>query len=179
MADRDAGHSMFGLNNEDPTRQVPDPGATQGTTQPAVPQYVYAQQPAPGGKMLQGLVVALAILAVLNLGLLIWGRVQFSDYSNKQGDAMNLLTRRMDSNEERYAQLRGQLQVTSEKLGVTQQDLERAHELAENVQKQQQASVKQLSQAISQKASTEAVNQLQADANTKIGGLNTDLQGTK
>jgi hypothetical protein len=179
MADRDAGHSMFGLNNEDPTRQVPDPGATQGTTQPAAPQYVYAQQPAPGGKMLQGLVVALAILAVLNLGLLIWGRVQFSDYSNKQGDAMNLLTRRMDSNEERYAQLRGQLQVTSEKLGVTQQDLERAHELAENVQKQQQASVKQLSQAISQKASTEAVNQLQADANTKIGGLNTDLQGTK
>jgi hypothetical protein len=183
MADKDAGHSMFGLNNDEPTRQVTDSGTTQGTAPPAAPQYVYAQPPqmvgAPSGKMLQGLVVALAVLAVLNLGLLIWGRVQFSDYSSKQGDAMNLLTRRMDSNEERYAQLRGQLQVTSEKLGVTEQDLERAHELAENVQKQQQASVKQLSQAISQKASAQEVNQMQADANTKIGGLNTDLQGTK
>jgi hypothetical protein len=180
MAEKDAGHSMFGLNNDEPTRQTPDPG----TTQAGAPQYVYAQQPsqaapASGGKMLQGLVVALAILGVVNLGLLIWGRVQFSDYASKQGDAMNLLTRRMDSSEERYAQLRGQFQVTSEKLGVTQQDLERAHELAEQVQKQQQSSVKQLSQAISQKASAQDVNKLQADANAKIGGLSTDLEGTK
>lgn len=180
MAEKDAGHSMFGLNNDEPTRQTPDPG----TTQAGAPQYVYAQQPpqaapASGGKMLQGLVVALAILGVVNLGLLIWGRVQFSDYASKQGDAMNLLTRRMDSSEERYAQLRGQFQVTSEKLGVTQQDLERAHELAEQVQKQQQSSVKQLSQAISQKASAQDVNKLQADANSKIGGLSTDLEGTK
>ncbi len=180
MAEKDAGHSMFGLNNDEPTRQVSDPGVTPGSPQPGAPQYVYAQPPAaPGGKMLQGLVVALAVLGVINLGLLIWGRVQFSDYSSKQNDAMNLLTRRMDSSEERYAQLRGQFQVTSEKLGVTQQDLERAHELAEQVQKQQQSSVKELSQAISQKASAQDVNKIQADANAKIGGLSTDLDSTK
>jgi hypothetical protein len=179
MAEKDAGHSMFGLNNDEPTRQVPDPGVTQGAPQPGAPQYVYAQPPAPGGKMLQGLVVVLAVLGVVNLALLIWGRVLFSDYSSKQNDAMNLLTRRMDSSEERYAQLRGQFQVTSEKLGVTQQDLERAHELAEQVQKQQQSSVKELSEAISQKASAQDVNKIQADANAKIGGLSTDLDSTK
>jgi len=129
--------------------------------------------------MLQWLVAALAVLAVVNLALLLVGRSQFSDYATKQADAMNLLTRRMDSSDERYAQLRGQFQVTSEKLGVTQQDLERAHELAEQVQKQQQTSVKQLTQAIAQKASAQDVNKLQADSNEKIGGLSTDLAGTK
>ena len=185
MADKDAGHSMFGLNDDEPTRQVPDPGATQGAPQPGSPQYVYVQQvpqgapAAGGGKMLQWLVAALAVLAVVNLALLLVGRSQFSDYATKQADAMNLLTRRMDSSDERYAQLRGQFQVTSEKLGVTQQDLERAHELAEQVQKQQQTSVKQLTQAIAQKASAQDVNKLQADSNEKIGGLSTDLAGTK
>ena len=44
MADKDAGHSMFGLNDDEPTRQVPDP-TPQATTQPGAPQYVYVQQP--------------------------------------------------------------------------------------------------------------------------------------
>jgi hypothetical protein len=183
MADKDAGHSMFGLNDDESTRQAPEPGATQGVTQPGSPQYVYAQQPpqaaSGGGKMLQWLVAALAVLGVANLALLLVGRSQFNDYAARQADAQNLMTRRMDSSDERYAQLRGQFQVTSEKLGVTQQDLERAHELAEQVQKQQQTSVKQLTQAISQKASAQDVNKLQAESNEKIGGLSTDLAGTK
>jgi chromosome segregation ATPase len=92
---------------------------------------------------------------------------------------MNLITRRMDSGDERYAQLRGQFQVTSEKLGLTQQELERAHSLASEVQKQQQTAVAQLNKAISQKASAEEVNKLQNDSNAKIGGLSSDLAGTK
>ncbi len=184
MADKDAGHSMFGLNDDEPTRQVPDPTPTQGTTQPGAPQYVYVQQPpqpapASGGKMLQWLVVVLAVLAVANLALVLVGRSQFSDFATKQADSINLLTRRMDSSDERYAQLRGQFQVTSEKLGLTQQELSRAHELAQQVQQQQQTAVKQLNQAIAQKASADEVNKLQSDSNNKINGLNTDLAGTK
>ena len=183
MTDKDpsAGHSMFGLNEDEPTRQVPDSAATQGTTQPGAPQYVYAQQPpaAGGGKMLQWLVAALAVLAVANLALLLVGRSQFNDYATKQADTVNLLTRRMDSSDDRYAQLRGQFQVTSEKLGLTQQELARAHDLAQQVQKQQQSAVAQLNKAIAQKASAQDVNKLQADANAKIGGLSTDLDSTK
>ena len=92
--------------------------------------------------MLQWLVVVLAVLAVANLALVLVGRSQFSDFATKQADSINLLTRRMDSSDERYAQLRGQFQVTSEKLGLTQQELSRAHELAQQVQQQQQTAVK-------------------------------------
>lgn len=189
MADKDPGpgHSMFGLNDDVPTRRVDASEAPQSPPQPqpAAPQYVYVQQvpqavpAAGGGKALPWLVAVLGALAIANLVLVLMGRSQFNDYATKQADALNLLTRRLDSSDERYAQLRGQFQVTSEKLGLTQQELARAHDLAAQVQKQQQAAVAQLNQAIAQKASASEVNKLQADSNAKIGGLSTDLAGTK
>jgi hypothetical protein len=177
---------MFGLNDE-PTRRVPAPGEQPAAPQApaAAPQYVLVQQapqsaPASGGaKALPWLVGALGVLAIANLVLVLKARSEFSDYATKQADVINVLTRRMDSSDDRYAQLRGQFQVTSEKLGLTQQELARAHDLAAQVQKQQQAAVTQLNQAIAQKASAEDVNKLQADSNAKIGGLSTDLAGTK
>jgi hypothetical protein len=186
MADKptSSGHSMFGLNDDATTRQVVPP-ETAPQPQPGAPQYVYVQQPPPpvvvsgGSKALPWLLAAVAGLAIANLALLIVARSQFNDYSMKQADAMNLITRRLDSSDERYAQLRGQFQVTTEKLGLTQQELTRAHALAADVQKQQQAAVAQLNQAIAQKASADEVNKLQADSNAKIGGLSTDLAGTK
>jgi hypothetical protein len=188
MADKDPnpGHSMFGLN-EAPTRQViaPEEAPASPQPQPTSPQYVLVQQapqavPATGGgKVLPWLVAALAAVAIANLVLVLKARSQFNDYAMKQADAMNLMIRRMDSSDERYAQLRGQFQVSSEKLGLTQQELARAHALAAEVQKQQQTAVTQLNQAIAQKASADEVNKLQADSNAKIGGLSTDLAGTK
>ena len=187
MADRTTspGHSMFGLNDEGSQRT---PGVDQSPTtvspQTGTPQYVYVQPQPPvpaagGGKGLTWVVVLLSLLAVADLALLIVWRSQFADYAAKQADELNLLTRRMDSSDERYAQLRGQFQVTSEKLGLTEQELARAHALAADVQKQQQAAVAKLNDAIAKKASTEEMNKLEADANSKIGGINTDLQGTK
>ena len=186
MADKptSSGHSMFGLNDDATTRQAASPEVTP-QPQPGAPQYVYVQQPPPvaaasgGSKALPWLLAAVAGLAIANLALLIVARSQFNDYSMKQADALNLITRRLDSSDERYAQLRGQFQVTSEKLGLTQQELTRAHALAADVQKQQQAAVARLNQAIAQKASADEVNKLQADSNAKIGGLSTDLAGTK
>ena len=185
MADKDSNpaHSMFGLNDS-PTRQVSGPEETPTATQPGAPQYVLVQQapvaPASGGgKLLQWLVAVLAVLTVANLALVIAGRSQFNDYATKQADAMNVMSHRMDSSDKLYAQLRAQFQVTQERLGMTQQELARAQDLAAQIQKKQQVAVTQLNQAIAQKASAEDVNKLQADSNAKIGGLNTDLAGTK
>ncbi len=181
MADKDpgTGQSMFGLNDETTRRVGETPGQSQ--SQPGAPEYAYGQPPPSGGsgKTLTWLVVALVVLSIANLALLLVSRSQFSDVASKQGDELNLLTRRMDSGDERYAQLRGQFQVTSEKLGLTEQELARAHALAADVQKQQQAAVVRLNAAIAKKASADEMNKLQADSNAKIGGLSTDLAGTK
>lgn len=187
MADKDPspGHSMFGLNDETPRRVTPpEPTPAQPQTQPGAAQYVYTQAPQPvppagGGKALPWVVAVLLVLSIANLVLAFVWRSQFRDLAAKQADELNLLTRRMDSGDERYAQLRGQFQVTSEKLGLTEQELARAHALASRVQKQQQAAVAQLNDAIAKKASADEVDRLQADSNAKIGGLSTDLAGTK
>jgi hypothetical protein len=126
-----------------------------------------------------GMVIALLVLTLVNLYLVITARQRVDDVSSKQGDQLNLLTRRLDSSDERYAQLRAQYQVTTEKLGLTQQEVQRAHDLAAQYQRKQQEAVTQLNAAIQKKASTEEVNQLQADTNTKIGGVSNDIAGTR
>jgi hypothetical protein len=62
---------------------------------------------------------------------------------------------------------------------MTEQELARAHALASDIQKKQQQAVQQLNDAISKKASADEVNKVQTDANAKIGGLSTDLAGTR
>ena len=175
MADKtpDPGHSMFGLN---------EPAQSAA---PSTPQVVYVQAPPPvpppsaSGSTMRWLVGALLALSVINLILVLYFWSDLKSIASKQTDQLDLLTRRMDTSDERYAQLRGQFQVTSEKLGLTEQELARAHALAADIQKKQQQAVQQLNDAISKKASAEEVNKVQADANSKIGGLSTDLAGTR
>jgi hypothetical protein len=168
---------MFGLNE-------PAQSAAPGST-PSGPQVVYMQAPPPvpapstGGSAMRWLVGALLALSVINLILVLYSRSDLKTIASKQSDQLNLLTRRMDNSDDRYAALRGQFQVTSEKLGLTEQELSRAHALAADIQKKQQAAVQDLNAAIAKKASADEVNKVQADANAKIGGLSTDLAGTR
>ena len=176
MADKTPGPgTMFGLN--EPTQSAP-------STPAGAPQVVYVQAPAPGaapsaGGGMRWLVGLLLALSVVNLILVLYSRSELKTIGAKQADQLDLLTRRMDNSDERYAQLRGQFQVTSEKLGMTEQELARAHAVAADIEKKQQQAVQQLNAAIASKASADDVNKAQADSNAKIGGLSTDLAGTR
>lgn len=182
MADekKPAAYSMFGLNEQE------QQGAPAGTpAQPAAgqPQYVYVQGPPPaapsGGKGLSIAVGVLIAVAVINLGLIIFGWQKLDASLAKHSDQLDLVTRRLDASDERYAQLKAQFQVTSEKLGMTQQELDRSRALAANIQKQQKQAVQQLNAAIQQKASADELNKLASDSNAKLGNLSGDLAGTK
>ncbi len=183
--DRGPAYSMFGLNN--PERQgAPDetPGATPTVAAPGAPQVVYVQAPpstaAPGpGKGIWILAFVVLALSLASLALLYVQHQQTTQILSKQTDQLTLLSRRMDASDDRYAQLRAQFQVTSEKLGMTQQELSRARTLAQAIQKRQKESVQQLNAAIEKKASATDLNKLQADSTTKFGNLSSDIQGTK
>jgi chromosome segregation ATPase len=125
------------------------------------------------------LVLVLLVVTGINLYLGIQTRKQLNLTASKQEDQLNLITRRLDASDERYSQLRGQFEVTSEKLGLTQEELSKARTLASNIQKQQQQAVQQLNAAIAQKASAEQLDKLQADASTKFGSLSGDIAGTR
>ncbi len=181
---------------------APQAGPAQGANQgfpgpgqppqapPGQPQYIYVQAPPPplappaapapsASKFLVGLLALLVILAGVNLYLALSQRSQFGKALAMHSNELTLLTRRMNSSDDQYAQLRAQFDVTSQKLGMTQQELARARQLAANIQKQQRASVKQLNAAIEQKASSQDLNKLQSEANSKFGTLSTDVAGNK
>ena len=105
-----------------------------------------------GSKLLPIMVGLLLLVSVVNLILVLIDRSRFSAALTKQNDELVVLAHRMDSSEKAYAQLRGQVAVTSEKVGLTPEELSRAQSMAAGVQKQQQAAVQQLYQAIRQRA---------------------------
>lgn len=113
-------------------------------------------------------VAFLAIGAVLYLGYSARADLQNAlAASNAKAD---VLTKELDQTNSRVAELRGQLDVTSQKLGLTQDELARARTLAQTIQKQQQDSDAKLGAQI---------GQVQQDANSKIGAVSTDLSGAK
>jgi len=181
--DRDPGHAMFGFNQGETRQAAPEPAPSP----PANPQYVYVQGPPPaqapsgsmGVKIIPALVALLIIVSGVNLYLLVTSRRQIGESLSRQADDLNLLTRRMNSSDERYADLRGKFEVTAGKLHLTEQELSRARALAVATQKQLQKSDQQLGDAIAKKASAEELNKAQADANAKIGGLSSDLATTR
>jgi hypothetical protein len=70
----------------------------------------------------------------------------------------------------RIAELQAKLEVTTQKLGLTQDELARARGLAQSIKKDQQQSDEQLRQQI---------GAVQADTTTKFGQVTTELSGTK
>ncbi len=186
IENRDTSHAMLGLNDSEGRRTAAPAAAAPGNPAPSgQPQYVYVQGPPPSASassissVLVVVLVALALLFGVNLYLALAARSEFKDTMSKHSDQLNLLTRRLDSSDERYARLSATFQVTTKKLGLTQQELTHARSLAADIQKQQQAAVQELNTAISKKASAEEVNKLQTEANAKFGGLSNDIAGTK
>ncbi len=197
---RDIGHAMFGFNEPRPTRGEPAQqpaapqagpvqGAPQGQPGPGQPQYIYVQAPPPPpaatpsaqpmSKLLIAVLALLVILAGVNLYLALTQRSQFGKALATDANHLTVLTQRMDQSDDRYAQLKGQFDVTSQKLGMTQAELAHARQLTATIQKQQRAAVRQLNMAISQKASAQDLNKFQSDANSKFGNLSGDIAGNK
>jgi cell division protein FtsB len=85
----------------------------------------------------------------------------------KKNDA---LAAEIDKANSRIADLKGQLDVTSQKLGLTQDELAHARTLAQSIKKDQDASDAQLRQQI---------GAVQADTTTKIGQVSSQINGTQ
>jgi len=108
------------------------------------------------------------------IGALVYiGYGQHMEFRKSLSDAQQqnqVLTAELDKTNSRVADLAGQLDVTSQKLGVTQQDLARARDLAQNLKDQQKTSDAQLRRKI---------GEVQQDTSTKIGQVSSQLATTQ
>jgi predicted nucleic acid-binding Zn-ribbon protein len=103
---------------------------------------------------------------------------------SKNEEQNKILTAQLEQANTRIADLKGQLDVTSQKIGMTQAELADARSRAESIRKQQVASDQKLSQEITtaQKESDEKIGAVATDvtgAKKDIEATRTDLEATK
>lgn len=114
------------------------------------------------------------VVAFLLVGYLVYASVserqalqKSIEDSTKKTDALNTAIEKANS---QFADLKGEMDVMSQKLGLTQDELAHARALAQEVRKEQKDS--------STKLATQ-IGQVQADTATKFGEVSTELSGTK
>jgi DNA repair exonuclease SbcCD ATPase subunit len=85
----------------------------------------------------------------------------------------DMLANELEQTNQRVAQISGQQQVTSQRLGLTQDELARARTLAQQIQKDQQDVQNKAAQLGSQ------IGQVRQESEARIGQVSTDLTGAK
>jgi hypothetical protein len=112
------------------------------------------------------LIIAVALLAYA--GYSVQSRMQ--QELAKAEEQNKILTAQLEQANGRFADLKGQMDVTSQKIGMTQAELADAKSRAEGIRKAQAASDQRLSQEISA---------AQKESEAKIGAVATDVTGAK
>jgi cell division protein FtsB len=97
-------------------------------------------------------------------------QARLSQELSKSEDANKQLMQRLDQANASLADLKGHIEVTEEKLGMTQAELSKAKSRAESIRKDQLAA--------DQKLNTQ-LTQVQKESDEKIGAVATELGGTK
>jgi cell division protein FtsB len=120
----------------------------------------------------------LLIAAMAVLGYVGYSSVsRLSQDLSKQQDQNKVLTTQLEQANSRIADLKSQMEVTTDKVGLTQSELAQAKSRAEAIRKEQQASDQRLTTQIGQvqKESTEKIGAVA----TEVGGAKKDIEATK
>ncbi len=112
------------------------------------------------------LIIAVALLAYAGYSV----QTHMQQELAKAEEQNKILTAQLEQANGRFADLKGQMDVTSQKIGMTQAELADAKSRAEGIRKAQAASDQRLSQEISA---------AQKESEAKIGAVATDVTGAK
>ena len=112
------------------------------------------------------LIAGLAVLAYAGYAT----RTRFEQELAKADEQNKILTAQLEQANTRIADLKGQVDVTSQKVGMTQAELAQARSRAETIRKEQLASDQKL---------TEQISTAQKESAAQIGVVATDVSGAK
>lgn len=140
---------------------LPSSQDAYGYESPGTPRWI---------SVLFGLVIA-GLAVVVYFGFTTEARV--SDDLAKQRDQNKILSAQLDQANSRIADLKSQVEITTQRMGLTQSELAKAKSRAEDIRKEQQASDQELTTQL--KASQEQIGAVA----TEVGGAKKDLEDTK
>jgi hypothetical protein len=124
-----------------------------------------------------------ALFGVLIVAVAVLGYSGYSGQARLQGDLAKtqdqnkLLTAQLDQANSRLADLKGHIEVTEQKVGITQAELAKARSRAESIRKDQVASDEKIASQLNQVK--EESNQKIGEVATEVGGAKKDIEATK
>ena len=114
------------------------------------------------------------IAAFVLIGYLLYAgndaRTKIENELSQSNSKQAVMAKQIEQTNSVLADLRGKLEVTTQKLGFTQSELAQARTLAQNIRDSQKASDEKL---------TAEIGQAKQEADAKIGQVSTDLTGAK
>lgn len=140
---------------------IPSPQESYGYETPGTPRWI---------SVLFGLVIA-GLAVVVYFGYTT--QAKLSDDLGRQREQNKILSAQLDQANSRIADLKSQVEITTQRMGLTQSELAKAKSRAEDIRKEQQASDQELTSQI--KASQEQIGAVA----TEVGGAKKDLEATK
>jgi|SRR5690348_62201 predicted nucleic acid-binding Zn-ribbon protein len=140
---------------------IPSPQESYGYETPGTPRWI---------AVLFGLVIA-GLAVIVYFGYTTQARL--GDDLSKQRDQNKILSAQLDQANSRIADLKSQVEITTQRMGLTQSELAKAKSRAEDIRKEQQAADQEISTQI--KASQEQIGAVA----TEVGGAKKDLEATK
>jgi cell division protein FtsB len=143
------------------TSNIPSPQESYDYESAGTPRWI---------AVLFGLVIA-ALAVVVYFGYSTQARL--SDDLAKQRDQNKILSAQLDQANSRIADLKSQVEITTQRMGLTQSELAKAKSRAEDIRKEQQASDQELTSQL--KASQEQIGAVA----TEVGGAKKDIEATK
>ncbi len=123
------------------------------------------------------------LFGVLIVAVAVLGYSGYAGQSRLQGDLAKtqdqnkLLTAQLDQANSRLADLKGHIEVTEQKVGITQAELAKARSRAESIRKDRVASDEKLASQLNQVK--EESNQKIGEVVTEVGGAKKDIEATK
>lgn len=103
----------------------------------------------------------------------------FEAHSREIGQTLELITKRLEGNDDQLAALASHTEITMKRIGVTQQELKSARQLAERLREEQARNVEVLGEQIAQKANAENVVRLERESGQKFAGVDRDITTVK
>ena len=116
------------------------------------------------------------LLVLMMAGLVVLGIAGYSTETRlsqdlaKQHEQNKILTAQLDQANTRIADLKSKVEITTQRMGLTQSELAQAKSRAEAIRKEQQASDQKL---------TEELTQVQKESNEKIGAVASEVGNAK
>lgn len=106
-------------------------------------------------------------------------RQAFQAFTEEISQTLQVVERRLDDSSDRIADLDSQIEVTMERVGVTQRELARARALAQQLKQEQEQNVAAFTREIQQKANLEKVAQLEEQSTQKFEGVDREISEVK